>query len=197
MARRGCGCWRAMSTADAKQVQVSPGKVNELAHQIAANLISTLSRYSDPPPTEFVSHMNYVADHYLRNGWHDAGMAGQEIFTGLADEELLLTPMSAIEDRTDAYGIDFPASAFMEATCTLKSVVVIDMAIRKMKPEARESISESVTIVRATFDERNRVVIHSEELKTGLEKPVDLDACERLIQDYLLRPSADFSSIFE
>ena len=33
-------------------------------------------------------------------------MAGQEIFTGLADEELLLTPMSAIEDRTDAYVID-------------------------------------------------------------------------------------------
>jgi hypothetical protein len=126
-----------------------------------------------------------------------ASMAGQEIFTGLADEELLLTPMSAIEDRTDAYGNDFPASAFMEATCTLKPVVVIDMAIRKMKPEARESISESVTIVRATFDERNRVVINSEELKTGLEKPVDLDACERLIQDYLLRPSADFSSIFE
>jgi hypothetical protein len=348
----------------------TPGRVNELARQIAANLISTLSRHGDPPPAEFMSHMNYIASHYLRNGWHDAGMApllrfpgsgstlvtgtggsyparlvayqtlvdghkvirtthggdpplfddvawpsielpfathyvahgavgaeslgaavkrrsesqvahytgsvvaagsdlharirgaakqpagqpvrtvsvitasltemfrvtphmklhdvvymewhrrllgavgklgyrviskrhpkpfmaNQEIFTGLADEELLLTPMSAIEDRTDAYVIDFPASAFMEAICTLKPVVVIDMAIRKMKPEARESISESVTIVRATFDERNRVVINNEELKSGLEKPVDLDARERLIQDYLLRPSADFASIFE
>ena len=51
-------------------------------NQIAANLISTLSRYGDPPPTEFVSHMNYIADHYLRNGWHDAGMAPLLPFPG-------------------------------------------------------------------------------------------------------------------
>ena len=85
----------------------------------------------------------------------------------------------------------------MEAICTPKPVVLIDIPIRKMRPEARELISRSVAIVSATFDERNRVIIDRSELHEGLEKPVDIDARERLIQDYLLRPSADFGSIFE
>ena len=124
-------------------------------------------------------------------------MPDQPIFGDVADEELLGVPMSAIERRTDAYVIDFPASAFMEAICTPKPVVLIDIPIRKMRPEARELISRSVAIVSATFDERNRVIIDRSELHEGLEKPVDIDARERLIQDYLLRPSADFGSIFE
>jgi len=126
-----------------------------------------------------------------------AAMSNQQVFKGVADEELLQTPMSAIEDRTDAYVVDFPASAFMEALCTLKPVVLVDMSIRRMKPAAHDRLSESVAIVAASFDDRNRVVIDEEELKFGLEKPVDLDARERLIQDYLLNPSVGFGSIFE
>jgi len=126
-----------------------------------------------------------------------ASLAGQRIFSDIADEELISTPMQAIEQRTDAYVIDFGASAFMEALCTLKPVVLIDMGIRKMKPEARTAISESAVIVTSRFDDRNRVVIDDEELRLGLEKPVDISGRDRLIQDYLLRPSTDIGSLFE
>lgn len=126
-----------------------------------------------------------------------AFLADQRIFSDIADEELIQTPMRAIEKRTDAYVIDFLASAFMEAICTLKPVIFIDMGIRKMKPEARSAISESVVIISSSFDDRNRVIIDEDELRLGLEKPVDIAARDRLIQDYLLRPSEDFGSLFE
>ena len=126
-----------------------------------------------------------------------ASLAGQRIFSDIVDEELIRTPMQAIEQRTDAYVIDFGASAFMEALCTLKPVILIDMGIRKMKPKARAVISESAVIITSRFDDRNRVVIDDDELKMGLEKPVDIPARDRLIQDYLLRPSTDIGSIFE
>jgi hypothetical protein len=126
-----------------------------------------------------------------------ASLAGQRIFSDIADEELISTPMKAIEQRTDAYVIDFGASAFMEALCTLKPVILIDMGIRKLKPEARAAISESAVIISSSFDDRNRVVIDENELRMGLEKPVDIPARDRLIQDYLLRPSTDIGSFFE
>jgi hypothetical protein len=126
-----------------------------------------------------------------------ASLAGQRIFGGIPDEELISTPMQAIEQRTDAYVIDFGASAFMEALCTLKPVILIDMGIRMLKPEARAAISKSAVIITSRFDDRNRVVIDEEELKMGLEKLVDIPARDRLIQDYLLRTSADIGSIFE
>jgi hypothetical protein len=105
--------------------------------------------------------------------------------------------MQAIEQRTDAYVIDFGASTLMETLCTLKPVILIDMGVRKMKSEARAAISESAVIISSKYDDRNRVVIDGDELQVGLEKPVDIAARDRLIQDYLLRPSADIDSLFE
>jgi hypothetical protein len=126
-----------------------------------------------------------------------ASLADQRIFSDIADEELTSTPMQAIEQRTDAYVIDFGASALMEALCTLKPVILIDMGIRKLKPEARAAISESAVIITSSFDDRNRVVIDENELQSGLEKPVDIPARDKLLQDYLLRPTADIGPIFE
>ena len=129
---------------------------------------------------------------------HPKGMmAGQRVFDDVASEELIRTPMSEIEHRTDAYVIDFPASAFMEAICTMKPVVLIDLPIRKMRADAREAISKSVQIVSASFDERNRVVIDPQQLREALQAKVDIDSRESFIQDYLLRPSVETGSLFE
>jgi hypothetical protein len=105
--------------------------------------------------------------------------------------------MSAVEHSADAYVIDFPASAFMEALCTLKPIVVIDVSSRRMLPLARTELANSVSFVSASFDERNRVVIDEAELMEAIEKPVDIGAREQLIQNYLLRPSDDFRSIYD
>lgn len=121
----------------------------------------------------------------------------QAIFRDVADEELLSTSMDAIEPRTDAYVIDFPASALMESICTLKPVILIDLPIRIMRPEARARLSKSVEIIAARYDDRNRVAVDKEQLKASLEKPVDIDARKQLIQDYLLNPSPDVDLLFE
>lgn len=141
-----------------------------------------------------VKHMGYEV---LSKRHPKASLADQRIFGDIVDEELIGKPMQAIERRTDAYVIDFGASAFMEALCTLKPVILIDMGIRKLKPEARAAISESAVIISSIFDDRNRVVIDENELRAGIETPVDIAARDRLIQDYLLRPSPDFGSLFE
>ncbi|MQF70406.1 hypothetical protein FIL92_00270 [SAR202 cluster bacterium AD-812-D07_MRT_10900m] len=118
------------------------------------------------------------------------------VFADVVSDELLEARMSDIFDLADAYVMDIAGSAFMEAICTLKPVVLIEIPNRTMRPEARTLVAGSAAIVAASFDERNRVVIDREELHDGLEKPVDVDARLRLIQDYLLSPSADFGSLF-
>ncbi|MDP7486353.1 MAG: hypothetical protein QF476_09980, partial [Dehalococcoidia bacterium] len=129
---------------------------------------------------------------------HPKGMmAGRHIFDDVSTEELLQTPLSSIEDRTDAYVIDFPASALMESICTLKPVVLIDHGIRRMCPEVRSLLGQSVAIIASTHDEHNRVVIDQNELKEGLLTPVNLDAREEFLQGYLLKPSSNLDSLFE
>ena len=129
---------------------------------------------------------------------HPKGLlADNRLFTDVAHDELLDTPMRSIEHTADAYVIDFPASAFMEALCTLQPVVVIDMSSRRYLPSARAELEKSVSFVNASFDEQNRVVIDDSALVDAIEKPVDIDAREQLIQNFLLRPSDDFRSIYD
>jgi hypothetical protein len=49
--------------------------------------------------------------------------------------------------------------------------------------------------VKATFDDRNKVVIDPDQLIEALRKPVDLDARRRFLNDFLLTPSPGYSSI--
>ncbi|MEC9293779.1 MAG: hypothetical protein VYC65_05765 [Chloroflexota bacterium] len=123
-------------------------------------------------------------------------MSQMKIFSTAADHELLDTTMADVEQNTDAYVFDFQGSAFMEALCTLKPVVLIDIPIREMRAAARSQIMESVPMVPASFDERNRVRINPGELHEALKKPVDIDARKQLIHDFLLRPSVDFRQVF-
>ena len=128
---------------------------------------------------------------------HPKGIMSQtKIFTECTDNELLNTTMSDVEQNTDAYIFDFQGSAFMEAICTLKPVVLIDIPIRTWRCEARSQISESVSIVPASFNEQNRVVIDEKQLEHALTNPVDINARERLIHDYLLRPSDNSNLIY-
>ena len=129
---------------------------------------------------------------------HPKGMmAGKNIFDDVSTEELLQTSMASIEQRTDVYVIDFAAAAFMESICTLKPVVFIDLKIRLMRPEVRSFLRKSVAIVDATFDQDNRVTIDQSDLREALETPVDLDARDEFLKQYLLRPSSNVDSLFE
>ena len=127
---------------------------------------------------------------------HPKGVMSQRhIFSTAANQELLKWTMADVEQITDAYVFDFQGSAFMEAICTFKPVVLIDIPIRTMRTNARLKIKDSISVVRASFDEQNRVVISPEKLHEAIKKPVDIEARKQLIEDYLLRPSVEFSNI--
>ena len=118
-------------------------------------------------------------------------------FSDIAHLELLNTSMENIEQQTDAYVIDVASSAFMEAICTVKPVVLIDMPMVHIKPDALSQMRKSVSIIPASFDENNLVTIDRKLLREALEKPVDIAEREKLINDYLLMPSGNLDSILE
>ena len=124
-------------------------------------------------------------------------MAEVPAFSDIAQIELLNMSMKNIEQQTDAYVIDVASSAFMEAICTLKPVVLIDMPMVDIKADPLSQMRKSVSIIPASFDENNLVTIERKLLREGLEKPVDIAAREQLINDYLLMPSGNLDSILE
>ncbi len=99
--------------------------------------------------------------------------------------------MSDNFDLADAYVMDIAGGAFMEALCTLKPIVLVDIPNRRMTIEGRARISESVRIVRAEFDENNRVAADTSQIVEGLHAPVNIEARRRFIAGYLTVPGAD------
>ena len=122
-------------------------------------------------------------------------MSDQNMFADTGAVELLRSPMTAVENSTDAYVIDFPGTALLEALCTKKTVVLIDLPIKVMTDEARTSLGQAAQIVSATFDDRNRVIINTTELKEALSTPVDMNAREHFVQEFLLAPTEGMAKI--
>jgi hypothetical protein len=107
------------------------------------------------------------------------------IFDDIATVELRQTRMAATFSQADAYVLDIAGSAFIEALCTLKPVILIDIPTRRLIEKARTQLQKSVVIVRANFDDKNLVAVDHSQISEGLQKPVDLDARRQFIFDYL------------
>jgi hypothetical protein len=107
------------------------------------------------------------------------------IFDDIAAVELRQTRMAETFSQADAYVFDIAGSAFIEALCTLKPVVLIDIPNRRLIESARIQLEKSVTIVRADFDDKNLVTVDHNRISEGLQQSVDLDARGQFIFDYL------------
>jgi len=117
------------------------------------------------------------------------------LFADVASEELRQARMSDTFDLPDAYIMDIAGGAFIEAVCTLKPIVLVDIPSRRMTDEGRACIGESVQIVRAHFDENNRVVASADQIIEGLHKPVDVEARQRFISEYLTTPDSNLEQL--
>jgi hypothetical protein len=127
---------------------------------------------------------------------HPKGRGAQlSLFDDVASEELKLVGMSDTYELADAYVMDIAGSAFMEALCTLKPIVLVDIPNRRMTAEGRARIGESVSIVRAEFDENNRVVADAEQITEGLHTPVNIEARRRFVSEYLTEPGANLERL--
>ena len=103
--------------------------------------------------------------------------------------------MSDIFDFADAYVMDIAGGAFIEALCTLKPVVLIDIPNRRMTKEGRKRIGESVQVVRAEFDENNRVTASYDRIIEGLRTPVNIEARRSFISEYLTTPDTGLEQL--
>ena len=59
------------------------------------------------------------------------------------------------------------------------------VANRQLTKEARTELNKSIVIIRATYDENNRVTIERDRLIEGLGEPINLEARHKFISDYL------------
>ena len=107
------------------------------------------------------------------------------IFEDVASQELRQMKMLDTLDQADAYVCDLVGTAFMEALCSLKPIVLIEIPNRQLTEEARTELKKSVIVIPATYNENNRITIEPDGLIDGLREPVDLEARYKFISDYL------------
>lgn len=117
----------------------------------------------------------------------------KRLFTGFVNDELLGGGFSDMTTIADAFVFDFAASAFMEALCTNKPVVLIDVPFRPLVQAGREQLEQICTVVRAEYDEHNKVIANFDEVKYGLQKPVNTILRQEFLNDYLFAPSVNLS----
>ena len=85
----------------------------------------------------------------------------------------------------------------MEALCTNKPVVLIETPIRPLLTAGRKEVEKICTIVRADFDENNRIMADFDEVIAGLSKPVDPILRQLFLENYLLTPSPNINEFTE
>jgi hypothetical protein len=120
-------------------------------------------------------------------------LANKKLFDGYAHEELTGGSFTNLMASADAFVFDFAASAFMEALCTNKPVVLIEIPLRPLLPSGRQEVEQICTVVRGEYDENNRVVADFDEVVSGLERPVDSGLRQAFLNNYLLSPSDNLS----
>ncbi len=111
--------------------------------------------------------------------------AGIPVFDDVSSTELRQTGMASTFDHADAYVFDIAGSAFIEALCTLKPVVLIDIPNRRLIEKARVQLEKCSVIVRANFNEKHLVETDLDAVGEGLQQPVDIEARRKFIYDYL------------
>ena len=85
----------------------------------------------------------------------------------------------------------------MEALCTNKPVVLIETPVRRLATEGRKEVQEICTIVRAEYDENNRIMVDFDKVIAGLSEPVDPTARQMFLENYLLVPSPNVNEFTE
>ncbi|MEE8045372.1 MAG: hypothetical protein V3T49_00885, partial [Dehalococcoidia bacterium] len=115
--------------------------------------------------------------------------ASTKLFDGYAHEEITQGMFANLIEGADAFVFDFATSAFMEALCTNKPVVLVEFPHRPLVRGGREEVAAVCTIVRAEYDENNRIVAPLDQVVAGINRPVDTQLRQQFVENYLLSPS--------
>ena len=120
---------------------------------------------------------------------------GIKAYDDVATSELRMTSMDSIYADAEAYVFDCAFSAFMEAMCTLKPVVLIHIPFRRFAQNGREAIQKSAKVIDAYFDELNRIQVDVNSVVEAIQHPVDVEARRQFIEDYLTNSSTSVDEV--
>lgn len=123
-----------------------------------------------------------------------ARLAGVKLFHSDV-RELLGVPFEPTAIGADAFIFDFAGSAFMEALCTDRPIVLVDLPVRRFNADTLADLGQACEIVHAEFDDQNRVVVDSVELIEAINAPVKIDFRRQFVDHFLLKPSPDLSAL--
>ena len=107
------------------------------------------------------------------------------LFDDVVVEEKINQTMKNTEDYTDLYIIDIAGSAFIEAICTLKPIIFIEMPNRLLNNSTKKILSKSIRIISTKYNEKNLVDIDFEKLSNYINEPVNINERLRFISDYI------------
>jgi len=134
------------------------------------------------------------ADYNVTSKRHPKGfLSNKKLFENYAHQEITDQSFTELTKTADAFVFDFAASAFMEALCTNKPVILIDIPMRPLLPSGRQDLEKVCTVVPAEYDENNRIIADLRMVQQGIETPVDKNQRQAFIENYLLRPSDDLN----
>tara|TARA_B100000427_G_scaffold151601_1_gene126281 strand:+ start:2704 stop:4296 length:1593 start_codon:yes stop_codon:yes gene_type:complete len=117
---------------------------------------------------------------------HPKGQSTNDyLFKGVVSTEKLSENMSSTFDYTDVYIFDIFGGAFIEALCTLKPIIFIEMPNRLLNKKTKDILKKSVSIISSRYNDNNLIEIDFDELFDSINNSVNVNERLRLISDFI------------
>jgi hypothetical protein len=113
------------------------------------------------------------------------------VFGGYSDEEMIGGRFAEQHQLADAFVLDDAGTALVEALCTMKPVVFVDLPYRPIAAASRVDLEKCCPIIAASFDEENRIVADFDAIRQALDAPVESDARQSFVRDYFTEGEAE------
>ena len=117
---------------------------------------------------------------------HPKGQSTNDyLFKDVVSTEKLSENMSSTFDYTDVYIFDIFGGAFIEALCTLKPIIFIEMPNRLLNKKTKDILKKSVSIISSRYNDNNLIEIDFDELFDSINNSVNVNERLRLISDFI------------
>ena len=118
---------------------------------------------------------------------HPKSLYTQEsLFSSYCDKEIIGVSFCNCLDAADVFVFDYGTSAFVEALCAMRNVVLIDIGYRFFNQHSKSDLNTCCHIVKAHFDENNRIMVDHKVLLQAIEAPFNMDARRKTVHEYWL-----------
>lgn len=117
---------------------------------------------------------------------HPKGQSTNDyLFQDVVSTEKLSEKMNTTFGYTDLYIFDLCGGAFMEALCTLKPIILIEMPNRLLNKNTKDLLKKNINIIPARYNDDNLIEIDFNQLLESINNSVNINERLRLISDFI------------